>query len=608
MDHLVFNQLPIEMRMMIFDHLVSDEETLGKSCLVSYDWRRIVQDSYSWTLWLKSMFGAKKSQEWAKHHSLHRHWPNAYIWNPVFNVQFALEDQVTTHLKTLLFKKFVFVFKSEGVQDKQFEPREWFQILCGADNLQGLQLLHTRFPINIDNTSSDGMRLFRDVCSDGHLEVVQYVYSIFYATTNDNVQTCNNIDLREALHNACFHNHHLVAQWLYSTFNFTNDFIRNGIASTFVTVCTQGYLSMAQWMHSTFDLTIDDTYEDGECAFADSCEYGQLAVLQWLHSTFSITLDFMRESENAALASACEHGYLAVVRWLCSTFEFTTDDARNDEFNAFHTGFIGGNLEIVQLLHSTFQFSINDVRSSYYHALDMACIHEDPALVEWICSTYQLTATDIKNSGALWHACLNGRPRVIQWLCSNYNLTSTDTSHMNLLNTSTVNGHSNVVQWICVNLNPTLEDINIAIGKALEYEQLKIAKWLRRKYNIIGDIRSYVKCMFRDACIYGDLNRAKLLLSIALISIEEIREKEKREEKQNELLCLLCEDGHLSIVKWLCSIFSLTADDFICCGRCPLSLAWTNGHQDLVQWLRSTFNFSTHAICRQYWYISESDI
>ncbi len=61
MNCLVFNQLPIEMRMMIFDHLVTDRRDMGTSCLVSYDWRRIVQDSRSWTLWIKSKMGKEIS-------------------------------------------------------------------------------------------------------------------------------------------------------------------------------------------------------------------------------------------------------------------------------------------------------------------------------------------------------------------------------------------------------------------------------------------------------------------------------------------------------------------------------------------------------------------
>jgi len=56
MDH-VFDVLAIELVMMVFDYLVDDKRDLGRVCLVSYEWRRIVQDCYSWKLWICAALG-----------------------------------------------------------------------------------------------------------------------------------------------------------------------------------------------------------------------------------------------------------------------------------------------------------------------------------------------------------------------------------------------------------------------------------------------------------------------------------------------------------------------------------------------------------------------
>ena len=46
-----FPSLPLEMRTMIFDHLVSDREALATACLVSYGWHAAAQYSHAWLLW-----------------------------------------------------------------------------------------------------------------------------------------------------------------------------------------------------------------------------------------------------------------------------------------------------------------------------------------------------------------------------------------------------------------------------------------------------------------------------------------------------------------------------------------------------------------------------
>ncbi len=593
MSYLIFDRLPVEIRMMVFDHLVTDKSSLGKTCLTSYNWKIITQNSFSWMLRIKSLLGQKNSQNWASYIAYHECWINTYIWNPVFNIQFAPEDQVSNTIKHLLFKKFVFIFASEGIPAGQFEPTEWFKILCSVDNLQSLQLLWNSFTIN-EKDITDNESAFLKVCAGGNLMAVKWMYSTFYVADNNDSQTSNNCKFRRALYQACSYNHLAVAEWLYSTLQFSPDAFRSDITPTFVNVCTSGYLSMAKWMYLTFNLTMDNIRDDdGDCAFADTCKNGHLEVLKWLHSTFNITLDFARQLNNFALAEACQYGHVNVFRWLCSTFEFTIDDA-TDEFDAFLSAFASGNLEILQLLHSTVHFSVDDVKSGQYQVLNVACEHEDPAMVQWLCVTFNLTVTDIRISSSLGYACDKGCLAVIQWLFSNFSLTLADiiNDNNNLLNIACTNGQMHIVKWICFTYCLMLTDISIAIAMSLHNGHLNIATFLRNRYHVIGDTRLYVKCMFHSACINGSLVLAKLLYSIALFSIDEIREKEK------ELLCLICENGHLSIIKWLCTIFKFIPSDFISDTRCPLALAWIKGHQSLAQWLCSAFNLSTNDMCR----------
>ncbi len=83
--NIYFDYLPIEMRMMIFDHLVTDEYSLGTICLISHNWRIITQNSYAWKLWVNAIIG-KKSQPGDRFYILGR---NDYIFDPIYDIQFA---------------------------------------------------------------------------------------------------------------------------------------------------------------------------------------------------------------------------------------------------------------------------------------------------------------------------------------------------------------------------------------------------------------------------------------------------------------------------------------------------------------------------------------
>ena len=104
--NIYFDNLPIEMRMMVFDHLVTDKYSLGTICLVSHNWRIITQNSYSWKLWINALIGKKSQPEDIKY--ILGQAEN--IFYPIYDIQFALNDIVPHRVKTLLTKKFLFFF------------------------------------------------------------------------------------------------------------------------------------------------------------------------------------------------------------------------------------------------------------------------------------------------------------------------------------------------------------------------------------------------------------------------------------------------------------------------------------------------------------------
>ena len=59
---ITFSYLPVEIQMMVFNHLYPDKQSLAHICLTCYNWKTITQNSYSWQL-LQRGFNARAYAE-----------------------------------------------------------------------------------------------------------------------------------------------------------------------------------------------------------------------------------------------------------------------------------------------------------------------------------------------------------------------------------------------------------------------------------------------------------------------------------------------------------------------------------------------------------------
>ncbi len=177
---MIFGTLPIEIQMMVFDHLVINKILLGIICMVSHDWKTMTQASYAWKLWILSMLGKEKAIKELTILNVDNHLTIAKD-NPLFHAQFAPNglafgetvrgwdlrsptpiDQVSNRVKNILFKKFVYVLElnSDPLQwlDVNNNHINWFQIMCGTGNMDSLKLLHKTFNITKENVQTFAMQ------------------------------------------------------------------------------------------------------------------------------------------------------------------------------------------------------------------------------------------------------------------------------------------------------------------------------------------------------------------------------------------------------------------------------------------------------------------
>ena len=116
--------------------------------------------------------------------------------------------------------------------------------LCRSGALHDLLKIHDRF-----EWSHDDIRVynwaFKCACERGHLDVAQWLYTVFQLTVNDARDSY-------VFRNTCHNGHLHVAKWLYTTFHLTVDDVRIQNIGEF----PLGRQDVRDWLIATFGLTV----------------------------------------------------------------------------------------------------------------------------------------------------------------------------------------------------------------------------------------------------------------------------------------------------------------------------------------------------------------
>ena len=111
--------------------------------------------------------------------------------------------------------------------------------------LNDLIKIHDLFEWLHDNVRSCYNHAFDVACSEGHLDVVKWLYTVFHITmsrSNENY----------AFKSACVHGHLDVAQWLYTTFQLTVDDVRSFDYHALRMAQRNCHQDVCKWLVATF--------------------------------------------------------------------------------------------------------------------------------------------------------------------------------------------------------------------------------------------------------------------------------------------------------------------------------------------------------------------
>ena len=90
----------------------------------------------------------------------------------------------------------------------------------------------------------------------------------------------------KAFQYACCQGHLDVANWLYTVFHLTIKDVRSMDNMAFRFACEYGRLNVAKWLYTVFQLTVADVRSENNDAFRCAYRMGHQDVCDWLVATF----------------------------------------------------------------------------------------------------------------------------------------------------------------------------------------------------------------------------------------------------------------------------------------------------------------------------------
>jgi hypothetical protein len=172
--------------------------------------------------------------------------------------------------------------------------------------------------IAVRSCESTSSQLLDEICDSGKTPPTKYICEITFDGNKHNI-----LDI---FRKVCINGHLSVVQWLVQRFGLTAEDARDSNNEALSWACENGHLAVAQWLATHFELTAKDVRANGNEALRLACYYGYLEVAQWLVTYFELTSMDVRILNNEALHWACTNGHLAVVQWLVQQFELTRED------------------------------------------------------------------------------------------------------------------------------------------------------------------------------------------------------------------------------------------------------------------------------------------
>lgn len=361
--------------------------------------------------------------------------------------------------------------------------------------------------------------IFKKVCKEGHLSVAQWLHTICvdkeklhkYICLNDDENDDKGVfeddngvfeDDNGVFELACTNGHWNVVQWLYTICDNNNN-NNNGMENLskyfhkknniFKCVCHHGHLDIAKWIFSFGYVTTEMIMD----AFRNSCgSYkSNVGIVQWLYSLINFTdEDEKLECINAVLVDACKNRSLDIAKWLYSRLKnckcnFSTlvhEDCfcvckNNSEYSRLKNCVCKNNSEYSEYSEHNLADPAAKIRLEY--AFIHCCEYGIWPVLSWLDSIGYIV-NNYHASCAFVKACSNDHIDIANHIYSKFKNISISKAFIK----SSANGHLDVIRWLVSIKKIDIPTLERAFIRSCFSGHLDVAKLLYSLHKFGQDI------------------------------------------------------------------------------------------------------------------------
>lgn len=438
-----------------------------------------------------------------------------------------------------------------------FDIHKSLNDICKCGNFKFLKWLINLTDINIVYND-----LFVSACIGGNIDIVKWVYHI-------DVITKENID------NGLLKTKNVrITQFLYNLEITSKDIILFDILND---ACNNNYTGKAKFIFSSFGKWADINKNNGEI-FINVCKNNNLEMLIYL---LGIDCSLFDSYSKECFFISCENNFIELSKFIYSYSKFDLTDTINELFSKLCKN---NSLDVIKWIYNNYKINLNYNNYSFFR---IACENGHLDLVKWLLDVDYNNIKALDNY-AFINSCKNNHLSVAKLLYSldsklniNYNELFVDLCLLNNLDG---------MMWLhSLNLVDINEYIDIIINYICENKYLKMFEWIYflEDYlitidNIFND-RYEKESIFHYLCRYNYIDLLKYLFYIdPNININ---------SKDEEALCLACQEGHFELAKLLYSKGEI--DTSINNNWC-FKIALGKGYFNIVKWLYSIIEMDIH--------------
>lgn len=364
-----------------------------------------------------------------------------------------------------------------------------FRVICSCGHVELAQWLYQIYP----NMKISYLQhyLFRHACSDGFLDLAQWIYDI---SSSCNIQACGN----QAIRLACKNGHLAIMKWIYSKCPeidlsmYSNEMLHEACIGgyqeiiewilshdkkeitkePFLLLCKNGHFIVAQWFYNTYHFPFFPLE-----ALSLSCENNNYEMIEWLltKNTMECIPQFV-----TCFYSACKNGFVPIVQlFLHNAISVLTEEHLSQ---GFYFSCVSNHLDCSQLLLSKQLQGWNDP-VLLLNICKQCCFLNYPEMLVWVFSSFHhilcpnFPFQEIMNELSL----MSNEHVKIMKILFDYNPSCLE-EYFILFDNACWLGNDSVAQWIIDNIPDVTAQQHKLFTISRERRQWRIALYLSHKY------------------------------------------------------------------------------------------------------------------------------